>query len=178
MRWQRIDDAIATPPSASARRSCRTAVLLAPMSGVTDAPFRRLVARLGAGLVVSEMVASDALVEGRRDARAARRRPGHRHPRRPACRLRGALDGRGRAHRRRRGRRHHRHQHGLPGQEGDRRLFRLGADARSRSCADADRGDGRRGHGAGHAEDAARLGRRLASTRRSLRAAPRRPASR
>ena len=40
-------------------------VILAPMSGVTDAPFRRLVARLGAGLVVSEMTASDALVEGR-----------------------------------------------------------------------------------------------------------------
>jgi tRNA-dihydrouridine synthase len=38
------------------------------MSGVTDAPFRRLVARLGAGLVVSEMTASEALVEGRRDA--------------------------------------------------------------------------------------------------------------
>ena len=30
-------------------------VLLAPMSGVTDAPFRRLAASLGAGLVVSEM---------------------------------------------------------------------------------------------------------------------------
>jgi tRNA-dihydrouridine synthase B len=43
-------------------------VLLAPMSGVTDAPFRRLAARLGAGLVVSEMTASQALVEGRRDA--------------------------------------------------------------------------------------------------------------
>jgi nifR3 family TIM-barrel protein len=38
------------------------------MSGVTDAPFRRLVARLGAGLVVSEMTASDALVEGDRNA--------------------------------------------------------------------------------------------------------------
>jgi nifR3 family TIM-barrel protein len=34
------------------------------MSGVTDAPFRRLVARLGAGLVVSEMTASSDLVEG------------------------------------------------------------------------------------------------------------------
>lgn len=43
-------------------------VVLAPMSGVTDAPFRRLVARLGAGLVVSEMVATPKLVEGRRDA--------------------------------------------------------------------------------------------------------------
>ncbi|QWG21258.1 tRNA dihydrouridine synthase DusB [Bradyrhizobium sediminis] len=41
-------------------------VLLAPMSGVTDAPFRRLAAALGAGLVVSEMTASDDLVKGRR----------------------------------------------------------------------------------------------------------------
>jgi nifR3 family TIM-barrel protein len=40
-------------------------VLLAPMSGVTDAPFRRLAASLGAGLVVSEMTASDDLVHGR-----------------------------------------------------------------------------------------------------------------
>ncbi|MBR1233706.1 tRNA dihydrouridine synthase DusB [Bradyrhizobium sp. AUGA SZCCT0182] len=40
-------------------------VLLAPMSGVTDAPFRRLAAALGAGLVVSEMTASDDLVHGR-----------------------------------------------------------------------------------------------------------------
>jgi len=40
-------------------------VLLAPMSGVTDAPFRRLAATLGAGLVVSEMTASDDLAQGR-----------------------------------------------------------------------------------------------------------------
>src|SRR5260370_4820554 len=40
-------------------------VLLAHMSGVTDAPFRRLAAGLGAGLVVSEMTASDDLVHGR-----------------------------------------------------------------------------------------------------------------
>ena len=33
-------------------------VILAPMSGVTDLPFRRLVKREGAGLVVSEMIAS------------------------------------------------------------------------------------------------------------------------
>jgi len=38
------------------------------MSGVTDAPYRRLAARLGAGLVVSEMTASSALAEGRSDA--------------------------------------------------------------------------------------------------------------
>jgi tRNA-dihydrouridine synthase B len=35
------------------------------MSGITDAPFRRLAATLGAGLVVSEMTASDELVHGR-----------------------------------------------------------------------------------------------------------------
>jgi tRNA-dihydrouridine synthase B len=40
-------------------------VLLAPMSGVTDAPFRRLTAALGAGLVVSEMTASNDLVNAR-----------------------------------------------------------------------------------------------------------------
>src|ERR1700761_8328133 len=42
--------------------------LLAPMTGITDAPFRRLVSRLGAGLVVSEMTASELLVEGDRNA--------------------------------------------------------------------------------------------------------------
>jgi nifR3 family TIM-barrel protein len=35
------------------------------MSGVTDMPFRRLAGSLGAGLVVSEMTASDDLVNGR-----------------------------------------------------------------------------------------------------------------
>ncbi len=44
-------------------------VLLAPMSGVTDAPFRRQVAGQGAGLVVSEMTACAALAEGKRMAR-------------------------------------------------------------------------------------------------------------
>src|SRR6476661_5872211 len=42
-----------------------TPVLLAPMSGVTDSPVRRLAAELGAGLVVSEITASDDLVNGR-----------------------------------------------------------------------------------------------------------------
>ncbi len=37
-------------------------VLLAPMSGITDQPFRRLARRFGAGLVVSEMIASKELV--------------------------------------------------------------------------------------------------------------------
>jgi tRNA-dihydrouridine synthase B len=37
-------------------------VILAPMSGVTDMPFRRLVKKHGASLVVSEMIASQAMV--------------------------------------------------------------------------------------------------------------------
>lgn len=41
-------------------------VLLAPMSGVTDMPFRRLVKRSGAGLVVSEMIASQAMIRANR----------------------------------------------------------------------------------------------------------------
>ena len=43
-------------------------VLLAPMSGVTDAPFRRQVASQGAGLVISEMTACAALANGKRNA--------------------------------------------------------------------------------------------------------------
>lgn len=43
-------------------------VILAPMSGVTDMPFRRLVKRMGAGLVVSEMIASQAMIRETRDS--------------------------------------------------------------------------------------------------------------
>jgi tRNA-dihydrouridine synthase B len=43
-------------------------VILAPMSGVTDLPFRRLVRRAGAGLVVSEMIASQAMVRTTRQS--------------------------------------------------------------------------------------------------------------
>src|SRR5689334_22188994 len=39
-----------------------TPVILAPMSGVTDLPFRRLAKQLGAGMVVSEMIASWAMI--------------------------------------------------------------------------------------------------------------------
>lgn len=42
-------------------------VFLAPMAGITDAPFRRLAERLGAGLVVSEMTACAGLVRGERE---------------------------------------------------------------------------------------------------------------
>jgi hypothetical protein len=39
-------------------------VVLAPMAGVTNAPFRRLCRSFGAGLYVSEMITARALVEG------------------------------------------------------------------------------------------------------------------
>ena len=43
-------------------------VILAPMSGVTDMPFRRLVKRSGAGLVVSEMIASQSMIRQNRQS--------------------------------------------------------------------------------------------------------------
>ncbi|WP_243368595.1 tRNA dihydrouridine synthase DusB [Microvirga solisilvae] len=45
-----------------------TPAVLAPLSGVTDVVLRRIAKRLGAGLVVSEMVASDELVQGSEEA--------------------------------------------------------------------------------------------------------------
>lgn len=51
-------------------------VILAPMSGVTDAALRGIVQRQGAGLVVSEMVASDRLATGDEEARLRAEAPG------------------------------------------------------------------------------------------------------
>ena len=43
-------------------------VILAPMTGVTDRPFRRLVKRYGAGLTVTEMIASQAMIRETRQS--------------------------------------------------------------------------------------------------------------
>ena len=43
-------------------------VVLAPMTGVTDLPFRKIVKRYGAGLTVSEMIASQALIRETRQS--------------------------------------------------------------------------------------------------------------
>ncbi|MCE7028019.1 tRNA dihydrouridine synthase DusB [Jiella avicenniae] len=58
---------------------CRLAnrVLLAPMSGVSDVPFRRLARRFGAGLVVSEMVASGEYLKGDGESTLRALRDGH-----------------------------------------------------------------------------------------------------
>ncbi|WP_370229966.1 tRNA dihydrouridine synthase DusB [Cognatishimia sp.] len=50
----RLNDIVLDPP-----------VFLAPLAGITDLPFRDLVARFGAGLVVSEMIASQDLINAK-----------------------------------------------------------------------------------------------------------------
>ena len=45
-------------------------LILAPMAGVTDRPFRQLCRRLGAGLAISEMVAADTALWGSRKTRS------------------------------------------------------------------------------------------------------------
>ena len=44
-------------------------IFLAPLAGITDLPFRQIVSRFGAGMVVSEMVASQDMVIGRAGTR-------------------------------------------------------------------------------------------------------------
>ena len=58
----------------------RDPVILAPMSGVTDMPFRRLVKRHGAGLVVSEMIASEAMIRETRQSMAMARNAADEQP--------------------------------------------------------------------------------------------------
>ena len=64
-------------------------VFLAPMTGVTDEPFRRLVRRFGAGLVFSEMIASRCMIEN--SAARKRREPTIAMNTRWLCNWRGAI---------------------------------------------------------------------------------------
>ncbi|WP_438943219.1 tRNA dihydrouridine synthase DusB [Profundibacterium mesophilum] len=54
-----------TLPGELASLGLKSPVLLAPMAGITDLPFRQIVAGFGAGLVVSEMVASQEMVQAK-----------------------------------------------------------------------------------------------------------------
>ena len=54
------------PPVRIGPISVAPPVVLAPMAGVTNPPFRTLCRRFGAGLYVSEMITARALVEGNR----------------------------------------------------------------------------------------------------------------
>jgi tRNA-dihydrouridine synthase B len=61
-------------------QAIRNRAFLAPMAGITDRPMRMLAARYGAGLVVSEMIASAALTTGHHDmVRKLSRSPGLPH---------------------------------------------------------------------------------------------------
>ena len=120
-------------------------VLTAPMTGVSDLPFRRTASACGAPYVATEMVACDSFARGRPDVvRRAAIGDGLRAAmviqlvgRTPEWIAKGAkLAEAGR-------RRHHRPQHGLPRQGSDRRAVRLGPDARARTGGAADRGRGR-----------------------------------
>jgi len=62
-----ISPTILQPIDLGGRARIETPVIVAPMSGVTDLPFRRLARGLGAGLVVSEMIASWAMVRENRN---------------------------------------------------------------------------------------------------------------
>ncbi|MEM7068348.1 MAG: tRNA dihydrouridine synthase DusB [Pseudomonadota bacterium] len=59
-----ISPSILSKPLEVGGVTLRNRAFLAPMSGVTDVPFRKLCWEFGAGMVVSEMVASQAVVEG------------------------------------------------------------------------------------------------------------------
>ena len=61
------DQSLSIGPLSIGRHVLANRVILAPMSGVSDLPFRRIAQSFGAGLVVSEMVASRELVTARPD---------------------------------------------------------------------------------------------------------------
>ena len=103
-------------------------VLTAPMTGITDLPFRRIALRFGADVVVTEMVASDALAVGDVDATVRLAGEGvtthvvQIAGREPAATARAAAAGGPSQHRqadghrgwRHHGRHHHQHRRGQP----------------------------------------------------------------
>lgn len=60
-----MSDRLCNALSLTAPAPFAAAVALAPLAGITDLPFRRLVARFGATWVVSEMVASQEMVQAK-----------------------------------------------------------------------------------------------------------------
>ena len=68
----RLSDPLAIGPAVLPNR-----VLLAPLSGISDRPFREIARGFGAGLVVSEMTASDKLAQGDSEALLRAERAGN-----------------------------------------------------------------------------------------------------
>jgi tRNA-dihydrouridine synthase B len=56
------------------KHKIKNKLVVAPMAGVTDRPFRQLCKQMGAGMAVSEMVASNSLLWG---SEKTRRRANH-----------------------------------------------------------------------------------------------------
>ena len=134
-------------------------VLLAPMAGITDRPFRDLVMRFGAGMVVSEMVASQEMVQAKPGVRE--RAELSADVENTAVQLAGreaywmAEAARQAADR---GARVIDINMGCPRQESDQRLFRLGLAEDTGSRPEVDRGCGGGRRSARDAENAAGMG--------------------
>jgi tRNA-dihydrouridine synthase B len=60
----------------------KNSVILAPMAGVTDRPFRQLCKKMGAGMAVSEMISSNSLLWG---SEKTKRRANHDGETEPRC---------------------------------------------------------------------------------------------
>ena len=103
------------------------------MSGVSDLPFRRLVKRLGTGLVVSEMIASEAMIRETRQSLTMAKSTADEQP--MAVQLAGCeplVMAEAAKLNADRGAQNYRHQLWLPGQEGRQWSCRLGARCATR----------------------------------------------
>ena len=118
--------------NAMGKRSARTElpsnIVLAPMAGVTDRPFRMLCRRFGAGLAASEMLSADPRLW---DTPKSRRRMDHEGEPSPRVVQIAGFDplmmARAARHNVDAGARDHRHQHGLSGEKGLQPAGRFGA---------------------------------------------------
>ncbi len=89
----------APPPLEIGSVQVRNPVFLAPMSGISDLPFRALAHDLGAGLVTTEMIASEQFVRAREDVLLRSKAPGQcPQPCRPLPRHRAGTRPRQRGH--------------------------------------------------------------------------------
>src|SRR5260370_15498629 len=57
-----VDTAVPRTPMRLGNVPLSSQVLVAPMAGITDVPFRKIASEMGAGLVTTEMVAAEAVV--------------------------------------------------------------------------------------------------------------------
>ena len=134
-------------------------VILAPMTGVTDMPFRRIVRRFGSGLNVTEMIASQAMIRETRQSLQKCAWDAIEEP--VSMQLAGCTPyemGEAAKLNEERGAAIIDINMGCPGEEGRERRCRFGVDARFAAGGQFDRRDGQGGVRASHGEDADGLG--------------------